>query len=93
MLDVLEVEAQTPNDALLKWLEGLHTIDGVIICFDYSDMSSWQPVEGLLSQYNLQKSAFIFSFLFLQSITEAPQCPSWFLDVNPTSSAKSTQTM
>lgn len=64
--DVLEVEAQTTSDGLLKWPEGLPIIDGVIICFDYSDMNSCQPVEGLLSQCCLHKACFSIFIFFVE---------------------------
>lgn len=48
VLEVIEIEAQTTNGGLSKWPQ-LPLIDGLIICYDASDESSYYPVEGLLS--------------------------------------------
>lgn len=48
-LEIIEVEIQTTDDSLLSWPQCLPPIDGVIICYDSSIKSSYQPVEGLLS--------------------------------------------
>ncbi|KAF8973945.1 ras guanine nucleotide exchange factor domain-containing protein [Flammula alnicola] len=51
VIEVIEVEVQTTNNGLLKWPQGLPPIDGIIICYDSSHKSSYQPVEGLLKGY------------------------------------------
>lgn len=48
-LEMVEVEIQTTDDTILDWPQSLPPIDGVIICYDSSIKSSYQPVEGLLS--------------------------------------------
>ena len=50
VLEIIEVEIQTTDDSLLDWPQCLPPIDGVIICYDSSTKSSYQPVEGLLSE-------------------------------------------
>ena len=50
VLEIIEVEIQTTDDSLLDWPQSLPPIDGVIICYDSSTKSSYQPVEGLLSE-------------------------------------------
>ncbi|KIM48182.1 hypothetical protein M413DRAFT_61272, partial [Hebeloma cylindrosporum] len=51
VLDVLEVEIQTTNSGLVKWPQGLPAFDGVLICYDSSTASSYQPVESVLKGY------------------------------------------
>lgn len=50
ILEVIEVEIQTTDDSLFDWPQCLPPIDGVILCYDSSIKSSYQPVEGLLSK-------------------------------------------
>ncbi|CAA7265781.1 unnamed protein product [Cyclocybe aegerita] len=50
VIEVIEVEVQTTTKGLL-WPQGLPPIDGIIICYDSSKKSSYQPVEGLLKGY------------------------------------------
>ena len=58
---MIEVEIQTTADSLLDWPQYLPPIDGVIICYDSSNKSSYQPVEGLLSEcYLVRSSVMIF---------------------------------
>ena len=50
VLEVIEVEIETTDDSLPDWPQCLPPIDGVIICYDSSSKSSYQPVESLLSE-------------------------------------------
>lgn len=50
VLDVFEVEIQTTSSGLVEWPQGLPAIDGVVICYDSSTTSSFQPIESLLSE-------------------------------------------
>ena len=48
-IEVIEVDAQISNEGLVQWPQGLPPMDGIIICYDSSDKSSYHPVEALLS--------------------------------------------
>jgi len=50
ILDVFEVEIQTTSSGLVEWPQGLPAIDGILICYDSSTVSSYQPIESLLSE-------------------------------------------
>lgn len=50
ILDVFEVEIQTTSSGLVEWPQGLPAIDGILICYDSSAASSYQPIESLLSE-------------------------------------------
>jgi hypothetical protein len=50
VLDVFEVEIQTTSSGLVELPQGLPAIDGIVICYDSSTTSSYQPIESLLSE-------------------------------------------
>lgn len=55
LLHVIEVDMAPTNVGLPPIPEGDPPINGVVICYDSSDQSSFQPVENLLSEYSALK--------------------------------------
>jgi len=55
VLDVFEVEIQMTSGGLVKWPQGTPAIDGLLICYDSSTASSYQPIGSLLGE--LKKNA------------------------------------
>ena len=50
ILDVIEVEIQTTSTGLVPLPQGIPAPDGVIVCYDSSKASSYQPIESLISE-------------------------------------------
>ncbi|KAH9486912.1 Ras guanine nucleotide exchange factor P [Psilocybe cubensis] len=51
IIDSIEVEISSTSNVPLPWPKDLPTIDGLIICYDRSNKSSFEPVEALLKNY------------------------------------------
>lgn len=63
IIDSIEVEIATTASGLLQWPQGLPSIDGLIICYDRSNKSSFEPIEMLLS-----KRKIVINTLLLYSL-------------------------
>ena len=50
VLDVFEEEIQKTSGGLVKWPQGRPAIDGLLICYDSSTASSYQPTESILGE-------------------------------------------